>query len=168
MRMASPSETRSTPVLRYAPKPARRADAAHGVRGDTGEECAPPRGRLTEIGPGFIRIPATSPGGFDITLLSADGGHVLFLGGWHDEFADLDLALTYVRLALSGDLRLEVEVIGAKASSWSLQRRRADGSWQEESLCATAFGTFWRRRRTVIQLRNGAGHAASTAPAGLH
>lgn len=101
----------------------------------------------------FIRVTPLSPMGLPVTLILSDGRCTVALATWHDDFECVDLALSFVELAISGDLRLKVETVGAKPNAWTVERLMPDGTWAVES-SMSAVRLFSWGRRAVHYLRN--------------
>lgn len=104
-------------------------------------------------GDDFIRVTPLSPTGLPVTLILADGRCTVALATWHDDFECVDLALSFVELAISGDLRVKVETVGAKPHAWTVERLMRDGTWAVES-SMSAVRLFTWGRRAVHYLRN--------------
>jgi hypothetical protein len=95
-------------------------------------------------------------------------GHAcsLWLGGWHDEMPDTDLALEYTARAIDGRLRLKVQCAGRYPRTWIVECQADDGTWIEEGFTS---GVRMRpgREESVIYLRNAfrpAPHVGRSAP----
>jgi len=115
--------------------------------------CAAYCGVELVAGSDFIRICGSEPRGFDIVLSLVAGGYVLSLGGWHDEFTDVEAALCYMQLALAGNLRLKIECCGRKVRSWVIERRCDDDGWREEGFLIAA-PSWWPRPVTTHYFQN--------------
>jgi len=89
---------------------------------------------------------AASKFGFDVGFESSGAGCIVFLDGWHDEFANPDQGLRLIQQALTGDLRLKVEAISGRPWMWTVERLGPGSTWA----VVHAGGLFrWKLGRTV-------------------
>ena len=89
---------------------------------------------------------AASKFGFDVGFESSGAGCIVFLDGWHDEFANFDQGLRLIQQALNGELRLKVEAIAGRPWMWTVERLGPGGTWA----VVHAGGLFrWKLGRTV-------------------
>ena len=74
--------------------------------------CAPYAGAYAQLHDQVISLRGSGPFGIDIAVCLLEDTCTLWLGGWHDEMPDTDLALRYVARAIDGRLRLRVQCAG--------------------------------------------------------
>jgi len=84
-----------------------------------------------------ICVPASSPSGLGIALMTDANRCTLVLGSWYDDCDCVTTALEYIENALLGRLRVRVDRIGSEPHQWAVERRMPDGSWSEEALMCT-------------------------------
>jgi hypothetical protein len=114
-----------------------------------------------------ICVRGSGPFGIDIGLCMHGHACSLWLGGWHDEMPDADLALEYTARAIDGRLRLRVQCAGRYPRTWIVECQADDGRWIEEGFTS---GVHMRsgREESVIYLRNAfrpAPHVGRSGPA---
>lgn len=155
----------------YLPDAARQADNVIDLRHRAGSRfrrrtsitlignrvsalCAPFEGACAQTQDNIVSVSGSGPLGIDICLCVHKRSCMLWLGGWHDEMPDADLALTYIARAIDGRLRLKVQcTAGRRPHRWTVECRNDDGTWIEEAF--TCGVRMWRRRReSEIYLRN--------------
>jgi hypothetical protein len=129
--------------------------------------CAPYADAWVRIQDQTISVRGSGPFGIDIGLSMHGHACTLWLGGWHDEMPDVDLALEYIARAIDGRLRLKVQCTGRRPRTWIIECRADDGTWIEEAF--TCGGRlWWRQPETEVYLRNAfrpASHADHWGPA---
>ena len=103
--------------------------------------------------PSGLRVDASGPGGFDMSVMIEDGKYILYFGNWTEDFLSEDAARRTFEAALSGDARLRAETLAGRQWRWTLERRDEDGQWIAESTVAHVIWRFWGRRETIY-LRN--------------
>lgn len=79
-----------------------------------------------------ITIPAPVGYGFSMSIATDLGRCRVLFGEWSDDFASVKEAVSLIEDALSGDVRLRVDIFDAHDTRWFLERRLPDGSWIEQ------------------------------------
>lgn len=110
----------------------RRQVSPNLIRNRVSALCAPYAGANIQMRDQVISVHGSGPFGIDIGLCLHEGRCTLWLGGWHDEMPDVDMALGFVARAIDGRLRLKVLCVH--------HRPRANGS----SSARTTMASGWR------------------------
>ncbi len=147
--------------------PARRQTPVCLIHNLVSALCAPYADARVRVQDQAISVRGSGPFGIDIGLCMHGHACSLWLGGWHDEMPDADLALEYIARAIDGRLRLKVRCTGRRPRTWIVERQAEDGTWIEEAF--TSGIRMWSgQEETVIYLRNTyrqAAHAGHSGPA---
>jgi hypothetical protein len=104
-----------------------------------------------------VTVLRVTPHGPDVTVIFSNGRCTLAIGSWHDDLVSLDTVMEYVKLAVTGGLRVRIDQLSGKPWKYALERRLDDGAWQEESVLMIPRLAFWNRRQTTTYLQNGLG-----------
>lgn len=72
-------------------------------------------------------IPSSVPEGFDVSIQTEKGRHVVRLGKWRDEFALVSEAVALIEAALLGEIRLVVH--GPREHQCIAEKRLLNGQW---------------------------------------
>ena len=146
--------------------PSRRQPSVGLIGNVVSALCAPYTDARVRVQDQTICVRGSGPFGIDIGLCVHEHGCSLWLGGWHDEMPNADLALEYAARAIDGRLRLKVRCAGRRPRTWILECQADDGTWIEEAF--TSGIRMWSgQEETVIYLRNvfrPAAHAGRSGP----
>jgi len=104
-------------------------------------------------------VQPSGPEGFGLTVIADAGRYALYFDGWAEEFGSDEIVRRLVLAALSGDVRLRVDLLGGRRWRWTLESLDANGAWQPESTLSHVTWRFWGARETQY-LRNAPGPAA--------
>lgn len=99
-----------------------------------------------ELIDGGLRVLAKSDAGFDVSIKLHGDGCSVELGGWHEEFEDLDDGANCFVWALSSACRLAVTRRGFD-HKWTMQSRR-DDAWVDDSTTGLLFFPYFLRGQT--------------------
>lgn len=98
-------------------------------------------------GPGYLKIPALTPTGFQVSVQESPGRFTVAFEGWHEEFTDPEAALNCFVYGLSSACRLRVFRCLGFDFKWQL----LVGD-QVESETALLVPTFWLpKQQRVLQ-----------------
>jgi hypothetical protein len=103
--------------------------------------------------PAGVSVKASSPGGFDMTVMIEGGKYTLYFDNWIEEFVSSEAARRTFEAALSGEARLRVDTLSGRRWRWTLERLDDAGRWVPESSVAHVIWRFWGHR-TTVHLRN--------------
>jgi hypothetical protein len=145
-------------LWRHFDPPASRQPSIRLIRNVVSALCAPFAGASVRMQDQAISVRGSGLFGIDIGICLQENACTLWLGGWHEEMPDVDLALEYVARAIDGRLRLKVLCAGHHPREWIVECLGDDGTWIGEAFtCGVRM--LWSRPETVIYLRNEFGAA---------
>lgn len=111
-------------------------------------------GTQMEVHSDSVTVLRVTPTGPDVTAILSDGRCTLAIGPWHEDMESLDATVTYVKMAVCGDLRVRIDNLGGKPWQYALERHLEDGSWQEESVLILPRFSLWAKQKTTHYLHN--------------
>ena len=91
---------------------------------------------------GFLEIPAQTPIGFRVWIQERDKNYTVGFEGWHDEFADEEVALKCFAFGLSTACRLRVFRCLGTDYKWQVLVQE-NGEWVADSETGLFFPTLW-------------------------
>ncbi len=75
-----------------------------------------------------LSIPCAAPDEFNMAIETSRGRCVVHLGAWRDEFASVGEAIELLDAAISGEIRLRID-IDERGPHCSAERRLTNGEW---------------------------------------
>ena len=99
-----------------------------------------------------LEVDPASPEGFQVSIASEGGRHLVHYEGWHEDFADADQAMGCFLSGLTAGVRLKVTKRGDSPHLWTVEVREGEG-WKPAGTVGLLFFPFWRRK-TVVTLQN--------------
>lgn len=103
-----------------------------------------------ESGKGSVTVLPIDAEGFEVRFEVQAEGYLVSCLGWHEDFDNVEDAMSCFGFALSTTCRLKVTSRGATAYQWQMQSL-VDGQWVEYSVVGLLQFPFWARQKVEFR-----------------